>query len=97
MGLQKRRQRSLLISPEWRLAKESSGDNVLHVLETCGSLTPRGPTITTKNDTVDILGKIQAKDYTPEEVTMAFCKRAAIAQQAVSTHCKSPAPGHFRF
>ena len=37
-----------------------------------------------RNDSVQLVNKIKAKDYTALEVTQAYCKAAAIAQQIVS-------------
>lgn len=81
----KREQRERLIRDEWRLSKKLTlGHNVLDVPNSCGLLTERELDITTGNDALDIIEKIRAAEYTAEEVTVAFCKRAAIAQQLVS-------------
>jgi amidase len=78
-------QRDRLIRDEWKLSKKLSlGHNVLEVPKTCGILTEREISITEDNDAVDIVEKIRQQEYTAEEVTVAFCKRAAIAQQLVS-------------
>lgn len=39
-----------------------------------------------RNDSVQLVAKIQRKHYTAVEVTQAYCKAAAIAQQIVSKH-----------
>ncbi|PIA96170.1 Acetamidase [Cercospora beticola] len=79
---QKREQRASRIPKEWTLpAHVKLGNNVLDVPATCGLLTARELEITGENDAVDIVQKIRARTYTAEEVTRAFCKRAAIAQQ----------------
>ncbi|KAG9675550.1 amidase, partial [Aureobasidium melanogenum] len=79
-------QRDRLIRNEWKLSKKLAlGNNVLEVPKTCGILTDREITITEENDAVDIVDKIRQQEYTAEEVTVAFCKRAAVAQQL--TNC----------
>lgn len=80
-------QRDRLIRDEWRISKKLSlGNNILQVPKTCGILTEREISITEDNDAVDIVEKIRQQELTAEEVTVAFCKRAAIAQQLVSLH-----------
>ncbi|KAH0164461.1 amidase, partial [Aureobasidium melanogenum] len=79
-------QRDRLIRNEWKLSKKLAlGNNVLEVPKTCGILSDREITITEENDAVDIVDKIRQQEYTAEEVTLAFCKRAAVAQQL--TNC----------
>lgn len=79
-------QRDRLIRNEWKISKKLAlGDNVLEVPETCGILTDREVAITQANDAVDIVEKIRKQEYTAEEVALAFCKRAAIAQQLVTS------------
>ncbi|KJX94055.1 general amidase like protein [Zymoseptoria brevis] len=86
VGKQKREQRASKIPGLWRLdAKATFGQNVLDVPSTCGVLTSRELEITGTNDALDILRKIRDESYTAEEVTRAFCKRAAVAQQV--TNC----------
>jgi len=78
-------QRDRLIRDEWKISKKLSlGNNVLQVPKTCGILTEREINITEDNDAVNIVERIRQQEYTAEEVTVAFCKRAAIAQQLVS-------------
>jgi amidase len=78
-------QRDRLIRDEWKLSKKLTlGHNVLEAPKTCGILTEREISITGDNDAVDIVEKIRQQEYTAEEVTVAFCKRAAIAQQLVN-------------
>ncbi|KAH0351496.1 amidase, partial [Aureobasidium melanogenum] len=79
-------QRDRLIRNEWKISKKLAlGNNVLEVPKTCKILTDREITITEENDAVDIVDKIRQQEYTAEEVTVAFCKRAAITQQL--TNC----------
>jgi amidase len=80
----KREQRDRLIRDEWKLSRKLTlSQNVLDIPNTCGILTEREITITSDNDAVDIVEKIRSQEYTAEEVTVAFCKRAAVAQQLV--------------
>ena len=81
----KREQRDRLIKDDWRISsKLTPTTNVLEVPVACGVLTAREIEITSDNDAVDIVEKIRDEVYTAEEVTIAFCKRAAIAQQLVA-------------
>ncbi|KAG9855256.1 amidase, partial [Aureobasidium melanogenum] len=78
-------QRDRLIRNEWKISKKLAvGNNVLEVPKTCGILTDREISITEENDAVDIVDKLRQQEYTAEEVTVAFCKRAAIAQQLIN-------------
>ncbi|USW55964.1 Putative amidase [Septoria linicola] len=80
---QKKEQREDRIPKQWRLPKGfKPGEHVLDVPNTCGILTAREIEITGETDAVDILQKIRNRMYTSEETVRAFCKRAAIAQQA---------------
>lgn len=84
VGREKREKRDKLIPSEWRInPPHSSAKNVKDVPITCGLLTKRELAITSDNDAVDVLEKIKTGQYSAEEVTRAFCKRAAIAQQLV--------------
>ncbi|KAI5258661.1 amidase [Aureobasidium subglaciale] len=79
-------QRERLIRDEWKISpKLKLGHNALEVPKICGILTEREIAITEDNDAVDIIEKIRSQAFTAEEVTLAFCKRAAIAQQL--TNC----------
>jgi amidase len=79
-------QRDRLIRDEWKISKKLSlGNNVLQVPKTCGILNEREISITEDNDAVDLVEKIRQQEFTAEEVTVAFCKRAAIAQQLVNS------------
>ena len=63
---------------------KSDGANLMSVPKTSGILTEKEIRITSEYDAVDIVGAIKASTFTAEEVAVAFCKRAAIAQQLVS-------------
>ncbi|THX86001.1 amidase [Aureobasidium pullulans] len=79
-------QRDRLIRDEWKISQKLAlGNNVLEVPRTCGVLSEREINITEYNDALDIIERIRQQAYTAEEVALAFCKRAAIAQQL--TNC----------
>ncbi|PTU19574.1 hypothetical protein P175DRAFT_0510812 [Aspergillus ochraceoroseus IBT 24754] len=60
-------------------------NNVLDVPSTCGILTGEEITLTTQYDAVDLIRLMKEGKYSVEAVTVAFCKRAAIALQLVRT------------
>ena len=57
---------------------------MLPVFTSCGLLTPRELEITDVEDATTLLNKIQSKEWSAFEVTVAYCKRSAIAQQLVN-------------
>ncbi|KAF7158153.1 hypothetical protein CNMCM5623_002819 [Aspergillus felis] len=74
------------IPPEWRLSSDivnavSNESNVLDIPKKCGILSARELDITENYDATDLLQKLASKELSALEVTTAFCKRAAIAQQ----------------
>ncbi|KAL3424676.1 amidase [Phlyctema vagabunda] len=75
--------RQALIPREWLLSSPppSSVTNVLGIPRSSGLLTARELEITEQHDATALASCIRAKRYTAEEVTVAVCKRAAIAQQ----------------
>lgn len=84
-----RRQRQLALIPqEWRLDNIPSAAEAkcTHpVVESCGILTPLELEITkVSNSAPYILGKIHSSAWSAYEVTVAFCKRAAVVQQLTS-------------
>lgn len=82
----KRNERDRKIPSEWRLKHADAfppGSNVLHVPATCGILAAEELKITSDYDAVDLVELLRHGTYTAEAVTVAFCKRAAIAQQLV--------------
>ncbi|KAL4869405.1 hypothetical protein BDV12DRAFT_185280 [Aspergillus spectabilis] len=82
----KRAARDKAIPAEWYLPPGQVPDeqlNVVDVPEKCGLLTPRELEITSINAPV-LVQKILDRNYSSYEVTLAFCKRAAIAQQLVN-------------
>ncbi|KNG91541.1 general amidase-B [Aspergillus nomiae NRRL 13137] len=79
------------IPPEWRLPESiqaqltsDPGLNCLDIPAQSGLLTARELAITTTEDATALLAKIANQEYTAVEVTTAFSKRAAIAQQLTS-------------
>ena len=81
----KRASRDAALPPEWRLRPDQISDdqlNVIHVPIECGILTTRELEIT-ETDAVVLVQKLISREYSSHEVTLAFCKRAAIAQQLV--------------
>ncbi|KAH8602316.1 amidase [Bisporella sp. PMI_857] len=84
---EKRAARDKSIPNSWLIpqATKSEGSNLLSIPTTCGILTEQEVRITSDYDAVDIVAAIRDATFTAEEVTTAFCKRAAIAQQL--TNC----------
>ncbi|KEF54493.1 amidase [Exophiala aquamarina CBS 119918] len=89
---QKRAQVDEQLPQEWRLPAEilntvsaSANINVLNIPRECGILTAKEIDITEKHDAVALVEQMANKRLTASEVTLAFCKRAAIAHQV--TNC----------
>lgn len=57
---------------------------MLPVFRSCGLLTDRELEITDVEDCVALLEKVHSRAWSALEVTVAFCKRAAIAQQLIN-------------
>ncbi|KAI9052723.1 hypothetical protein LZ554_002999 [Drepanopeziza brunnea f. sp. 'monogermtubi'] len=79
------------IPPEWKLpssvtdpVSETSTQEVLSIPRTCGILSEKEIEITENYSAVTLLEHLASGRFTSVEVTTAFCKRAAIAQQLVS-------------
>lgn len=84
IGRRKREERQSRIPSEWQIKGTiESGLDVRDVPAKCGILTIRELEMTSDNDAVDLVAKIRSRKYSAVEVTVAFCKRAAIAQQLV--------------
>jgi amidase len=94
IALKKQATRLERIPRAWRIdvSKYENMHNVLDVPRTCGILNEREIKITEEYDAVAIVEGIKARELSAEEVTVAFCKRAAIAQQLVYI---SPLPNYF--
>lgn len=77
------------IPKEWRLKSlpDKGVLDVRHIPKQSGILSARELEITETYDAVELADKIRRRDYSCYEVTLAFCKRAAIAQQLVSGTC----------
>jgi amidase len=75
--------REALIPAEWRITVPK-GLNVTDVPRTCGLLSASELEIT-ETPAVDLLAKLASGELTSVQVTTAFCKRSAIAQQL--TNC----------
>ena len=79
--------RDAFIPLEWRISL-TEARNVLGVPATCGILTTSELEIT-ETDAVTLVEQMIKKQLKSRDVTMAFCKRAAIAQQLVRSHISS--------
>lgn len=56
----------------------------MDVPTSCGVLSPEEVRITSDYDAVSLVEEVAKGRYTAEAVTVAFCKRAAIAHQLVT-------------
>lgn len=83
----KRRQQEALIPKAWRLQSlpDASVRDVRSVPRTCGLLSSKELDITENYDATALAKAIAERRFSSEEVAIAFCKRAAIAQQL--TNC----------
>ncbi|EKD19928.1 uncharacterized protein L3040_002391 [Drepanopeziza brunnea f. sp. 'multigermtubi'] len=79
----KQAERQSRIPSAWVLKSCPSSEtlDVRSVPRTCGILTQSEVSITEKYDATALADAIRARSLTAEQVTVAFCKRAAIAQQ----------------
>lgn len=86
IAAEKRLQRSGKIPKSWLIPTETSHDatNILQVPVTCGVLNDVECKITSDYDATVLLEKLKSGVWSVEQVIVAFCKRAAIAQQLVS-------------
>ncbi|XWW97156.1 hypothetical protein V2A60_005137 [Cordyceps javanica] len=86
IAVQKRAQRDAAIPAEWHLPPGLIFEDRLNITRApveSGILSPREIEIT-ETDAATLVPKLAAREYTSYEVTLAFCKRAAIAQQLVN-------------
>lgn len=88
---EKRRQVAAKIPESWRLSRnildgvsEIARIDVRDVPRECGILEPSEVDITENYDATELLAQLAAGRLTSYQVTLAFCKRAAIAQQLIS-------------
>ncbi len=81
----KQRRRQAQIPEAWLIDVERYCDqtNLLQVPVTCGILDEVEVSITSDHDATAVLDKIARGVWSVERVTVAFCKRAAIAHQLV--------------
>ncbi len=86
----KRTQVAKALPQEWRLPSSiletvspTADISVLDVPAKCGLLTEKEIAITENHDATDLIANMAAKELSSFEVTLAFCKRAAIAHQVV--------------
>lgn len=86
--LEKRRRQAQSIPQEWLIRSKppEHQTNVLNVPETCGLLTERELEITRTNNVETIVSNIANGIWSSVEVTTAFCKRAIVVHQIVSSH-----------
>lgn len=82
----KQAERLSKIPKAWLIPEElyKGKTNVMDIPTTCGVLSDKEVHITSDFDATGLLEKLKLGKFTSEEVTIAFCKRAAIAQQLVS-------------
>ncbi|KAJ6145433.1 hypothetical protein N7470_009328 [Penicillium chermesinum] len=86
IALEKRANRERSIPEEWRLPKGHVPEDQLNVTDVpmhCGILTEKECEIT-ELAAAELVERIQSRELSSYEVTLAFCKRAAIAQQLVN-------------
>ena len=92
ISAKKRLQRQSKIPKEWLLPEGHHGaTNVMDVPLTCGLLSDVECDITSNFDATALLEKLKGGEWSAEQVTVAFCKRAAIAHQLVRIHYHNPA------
>lgn len=74
-----------ILAPEFLKGDKTSHESVLAVPAECGILTPEEVVVTQNFDAVSLAKVVQVGSLKAEDVAIAFCKRAAIAQQL--TNC----------
>ncbi|KAK3945896.1 amidase signature domain-containing protein [Diplogelasinospora grovesii] len=88
IATEKRAQRWDKIPKDWRIPEAQFQDALINVMDipvTCGLLNETERAITSDYDATALLEKLKARVWSVEQVVVAFCKRAAIAQQL--TNC----------
>lgn len=90
IAARKQAERDSRIPDEWRLPASTreaarSSTSVLNIPKTCGILSSAELKITQDYDAIGLLGELTIGKLKSEAVTLAFCKRAAIAHQL--TNC----------
>jgi amidase len=86
IAAEKKAQQCAKIPDGWRFHTERFGDaaNTMDVPLTCGLLDETESRITSDYDATALLEKLKAGVWSAEQVTVAFCKRAAVAHQLAS-------------
>lgn len=86
IAAKKQQQREARIPKAWRLDAStiSSNSNLLSIPSSCGILSKQEIEITETKDATCLLESLLSRKLKSEDVVIAFCKRAAIAQQLVS-------------
>ncbi|KAE8451396.1 hypothetical protein EG329_004025 [Mollisiaceae sp. DMI_Dod_QoI] len=86
IAAEKKLQRSNSIPKDWLVSSKilRHATNLLEVPITCGILTDIECMITSEYDATALLEKLKLGVWSAEQVTVAFCKRAAISQQLVN-------------
>lgn len=104
IAVEKQSERQSKIPKAWLLPSNQyhGATNVMEVPRTCGILSDIECQITSDFDATGLLEKLKDEVWSAEQVTVAFCKRAAIAQQLVrqslhfSSHGVPPTYAHSR-
>jgi amidase len=75
------------IPKSWQIPTERyhGAINVMDIPLTCGLLDETESKITSNYDVTALLERLRSRIWSVEQVTVAFCKRAAIAHQLVSS------------
>ncbi|KAL2223232.1 acetamidase [Thermoascus aurantiacus ATCC 26904] len=85
LAADKRARLDKTIPPEWRIQTLPSGDSVLDYPAQSGILSPKELEITGTAAT-ELVAKLTTGELKSVEVTLAFCKRAALAHQLLNTN-----------
>lgn len=98
IAVEKQLERQSKIPEEWLLPSNQyhGATNVMQVPRTCGILSDIECQITSDFDATALLEKLKDGVWSAELVTVAFCKRAAIAQQLVRHPLRVLRHGGFR-
>ncbi|KAK9465689.1 amidase signature domain-containing protein [Lipomyces arxii] len=72
------------IPAEWKVKFDPEPNSLLSLASECGLLNEKELEITEKYDSVGLLSEIAKGTYTAVEVATSFCKRAAVAHQALN-------------
>jgi amidase len=93
LAAEKQKQVASKIPAAWRLPtdvlatiSEDSPTSVISIPRSCGILSEKDLDITESFSAVELLKRLANGEFTAVDVTEAFCKRAAIAQQLVCTN-----------